>query len=153
MRSQFTSLIQTLASLVDDDASAESPDEQDTAAIELEIDGCEIILMHPTHDAPRVRALCRFGPAPDDAIPEALYRLLEINLALADTGSGTLGVDGESRDVVFCFTADLAATSAQAMLRALTHAAEQAARWRADGFVRSDQAAWALPAENFDSVA
>jgi hypothetical protein len=143
LRSAFDQLVAELCRLEGCEPS-EPGSTSATAAFEFELYSQSFMLLHHAPGDPRVAVYCCFGAVPVALETSALYRLLEINLGLAESGGGVFGVDAETRQIVFRFDVNLRVAIAQSLLGALRRVAEQAGQWQATGFI--DKSAAAHPA-------
>ncbi|MDB5839815.1 MAG: type chaperone [Herminiimonas sp.] len=136
MQEQFRRLIEDLDQLADCEASVDDMAFDESLSAALTVDQVEFLLVHSQQQHPTGLAVyCRFGPVPSDDAVRVLYRLLEVNLALSASGTATLGIESENRDVVYSFKASLASVTASALLQALRYVAEQAQQWRMGYFL------------------
>ncbi|MES3003428.1 MAG: CesT family type III secretion system chaperone [Pseudomonadota bacterium] len=98
-------------------------------AAELSIDGVGFLITHGRAPGGLLSVHCIFGK-PAEAGGSELNRLLEMNLTLANSCAGSLGMHGENGDVVYVFHAPLVGLGAAQLLESLRHAAGQARAWR-----------------------
>ena len=123
----------------------------DVGAVEVIVDDAPFLLVHRLDEADKVVVYCRFGPIPDSAPPHARSRLLELNLALAESNAAVVGIDPESGEVVYTFKAPLLTATGESVLDALVEVAELRQEWRSNWFMKEGvSAAESRPAEPMD---
>ena len=94
----------------------------------------DFIIGHGQAPAGLLAIYCTFGVVEADATAPSLARILEINLALAAACAGALGMDGETRELMYIFHVPIVGLSASELLQTLRHAASQAHAWRRGDF-------------------
>lgn len=127
MREMFVRLTRELGTLLD--VSPPSMAAGEPEAMQLRLDDIDFMVAHRHTPHGMLSIGCNFGPLPDPSVAE-LLRLLEINLTLGAACAGTLGVDSQTREVVYLFHAPLQGLSAHLLLDTLKQAARQAHAWR-----------------------
>jgi hypothetical protein len=110
-------------------------DDDDEFAVELIVDETTFLLEHRLDDESNVKVDCRFGSIADIAAPDGLVRLLELNLALAESNGGVLGIEPLSHDVVYTFRAPLSTANATDVLATLIEVTELRKEWRSNWFM------------------
>jgi hypothetical protein len=154
MQQRFRRLIEEVDQLHDCAASVDDAVSDGSLSASLTVDQADFLLIHSQQQNPgSVSVYCRFGPVPSGDATTVLCRLLEINLALFETGTASLGVESENRHVVYGFKAPLASVTAPALLAALRYVAEQARQWRLGHFIDHEVPAPACPEQHFSALA
>ena len=74
---------------------------------------------------------CHFGPLVMDQVDEALEQALSLNLGMARSGCGVLGIDESVDHLVYSCFVSLHGTTLEDLSEALRHLARLAHEWRA----------------------
>ena len=89
----------------------------------------------PSQNVEKLFVYCRFGAIPAHNTVAVLQQLLEVNLALGSQLRATLGIDAESKEVVYLFSEVVEDVDAQSLRSALVRVADEAKRWRQTYFL------------------
>jgi len=132
----FVRLIHDVYNELRHEVPAIESDPIDPITFEVTVQDIEFAVSYnPVQSLEQISIFCRFGKIPEHIELEVLYRLLELNLVISLMQSTVLGIDPESREVVYHFKVDLKRISAPSLLQALSLAANQAKRWHTDHFL------------------
>ncbi|MDR6536918.1 CesT family type III secretion system chaperone [Variovorax soli] len=133
-RSQFIDLALDLRRQAGKPAASFQDDPDSPLGMKFHMDG---VLFEMTHlegmgaTADRFLVQCHFGPLVMDQIADALQHALVLNLDMARSGSGVLGIDESLNHLVYsCFVSLHGATS-ENISEALRDLARLAHEWRA----------------------
>jgi hypothetical protein len=104
-----------------------------------------VTLCHREDDDDLVNVYVDFGAAPEHRALEIYRRLLEINLLASAQGSPRLGVDLQTRRVVFTYAQPLQKLSPEKLLGGIDAAVGQALAWRDGYFLDAPRARDSIP--------
>jgi len=133
MNDQFIRLIDGFTGLY---ASAESGIYVETGAslAQITFQGVEFVVVLEDSNSGRISIQCNFGVLPQESIGQTLLRLMEVNLHLALSNGGSLGMDGRTREVIFVMRASLCRLTEQSLHAVLAHLVRHVEAWRTTRF-------------------
>jgi len=128
----FRALIKDICLL----ARIENPERFQKEA-QLQVDGINFTLLEGAkRDAGAVIYFCDFGLLPNgEERANAIWRLLEMNLAMFGVGAPSFGINHENSHVLLMGAAMLAVIDAEKLLNSFAQYAAQAKRWRENHFL------------------
>ncbi|MDB5798414.1 MAG: Tir chaperone family protein [Paucimonas sp.] len=133
---------------------ANRPELDEVVAMEMDLDGFPFAVVHSLVTASeRVLIECRFGPLPGEDKEAVMYRLLQLNYALADAGESIFAVEAETGDVLFTRTCLLANESGRSLLGSMTQMSWQARQWNTHRFLEQKEEMSAGVPLNFGALA
>ncbi len=133
---QFARLVRDVYNELRYEVPAINPDPSVPLTFDVTVEDVEFAVSYnPVQSVDQLSVFCRFGRVPEEIEVQVLYRLLELNLVISLVQATVLGIDPESREVIYHFKADLKRVSARSLLDSLILAAEQAKQWQSDHFM------------------
>lgn len=96
----------------------------------FKVDGVEFAIARACSPVELLSVFCTFGRLPPYVPEKEFLRLLETNLILAGSCSGSFGAIGDTREVVYAHHLPMRDLSAALLMESLRHTAEQARAWQ-----------------------
>jgi hypothetical protein len=128
MQSNFLALVRDLCKLADLEDTVPRPRPESPVAVGLPVDGVGFTLLHAPTRPEALSVFCDLGELPEASGDACLRVMSQLNLLLATSATGSIGLDGNTQRLVYAFALPLRSLTATALLERLTAAATESRR-------------------------